>query len=136
MSANEVRLLNLAAVFVVPDLARTTAFYRDRLGFRADARPDAPEPFAMLYRDSVEIVLVQGASGSVEPNRRRYGAGYDAYLSPDDVDGFHEELLSRGVRILSAPAATPYGTYEFTFEDLDGRIVGAGQLVGGPGPAS
>jgi catechol 2,3-dioxygenase-like lactoylglutathione lyase family enzyme len=75
MSGTEVRLLNVAAVFVVPDLARTSAFYCDRLGFRVVARPDAPEPFASLYRDTVEIILVQGVRGRVGPNRRRYGAG-------------------------------------------------------------
>jgi catechol 2,3-dioxygenase-like lactoylglutathione lyase family enzyme len=123
------RLVNCAAVFPTPDLRRAVDWYREKLAFRAVEKFDAPEPFAALYRDGVEIILVRAESGTVERNRVRYGAGYDAYLAPEDpaqVDAFHAELSGRGVKIVRPPERTAYGSREMVFEDVDGRWIGVG----------
>jgi catechol 2,3-dioxygenase-like lactoylglutathione lyase family enzyme len=125
----ECKLVNCAAVLVTPDLRRAVDWYREKLDFRAVEHFDSPEPFAAAYRDSVEIVLVQGKCGAVERNRVRYGAGYDAFLapaSPAEVDVFHAEIASRGVKIVRPPARTSYGVREMVFEDVDGRWIGVG----------
>jgi catechol 2,3-dioxygenase-like lactoylglutathione lyase family enzyme len=129
----EYKLVNCAAVLVVPDVRKTADWYREKLGFRVVEKFDSPEPFAAIYRDSIELVLVQSKFGAVERNRIRYGAGYDAFLapeSPEGVDGVHAEFAGRGVRIVQAPAWTPYGVYEFVFEDADGRWIGVGCIRG------
>jgi catechol 2,3-dioxygenase-like lactoylglutathione lyase family enzyme len=125
------RLVNCAAVLVTPDLRRAVDWYREKLAFRAVEKFDAPEPFAALYRDSVEIILVQAKSGTVERNRIRYGAGYDAYLAPADpagVDAFYSEISEWGVKIVQPPERTAYGSREMAFEDVDGRWIGVGCL--------
>jgi uncharacterized glyoxalase superfamily protein PhnB len=125
------RLDNIAVVFVAPDLRRTVAYYRDVFGFEAVEHYEAPEPFAALYRDSVEIVVVQAARGEVESNKARYGAGFDAYLDPESVasvDLFYVELKEKGAKIVCEPALTPYGSYEFVVEDVDGRQIGIGRI--------
>jgi catechol 2,3-dioxygenase-like lactoylglutathione lyase family enzyme len=125
------RLDNIAPVLVSPDLRRTAEYYRDVLGFELVENYENAEPFATLYRDSVEIVVVQAARGEVESNSARYGAGYDIYLDPEElagVDLLYEELRDKGAQIAAAPALTPYGSYEFVLEDIDGRRIGIGRI--------
>jgi catechol 2,3-dioxygenase-like lactoylglutathione lyase family enzyme len=125
------RLLNAAAVFVTPDVRRTAGYYREVFGFRVVEHYDAEEPFATIYRDDVELVLVQARHGEVESNAVRYGAGFDVYLDPatvEEVDDMLEELRAKGAWIVREPAMTPYGSYEFEVQDIDGRILGIGRL--------
>ena len=106
---NRAHLVNLAAVFVSPDLRRAAEHYRDVFGFELVEHYEASEPFAALYRDEVEIVVVEATRGAVESNEARYGAGFDAYIDPatvEEVDLYHAELRERGARILSPPAMT------------------------------
>ncbi len=125
------RLDNAPVILVSPDVRRTAAYYRDIFGFRVVEHLDAPEPFAALYRDRVELVLVEAKRGEFVPNRIRHGAGYDVYLDPDTVEGVDElfaELSAAGARIVHPPESTTYGSYEFVVEDVDGRHVGIGRI--------
>lgn len=100
-------------------------------GFKVVEHYDADEVFAAMYRDGVEILLVQAKRGEFQPNSVRYGAGFDIYLDPDTVDGvdsMHAELKTKGARIVREPAITPYGSYEFVVEDCDGRLIGIGWI--------
>jgi catechol 2,3-dioxygenase-like lactoylglutathione lyase family enzyme len=125
------RLDNAAAVFVTPDVRRAASYYRDVFGFTVVEHYDADEAFAAIYRDDVEIILVQSRFGEFQPNAARYGAGFDIYLDPDSVEGvelLHAELMAKGARIVREPAMTSYGSYEFVVEDLDGRLIGIGRI--------
>jgi catechol 2,3-dioxygenase-like lactoylglutathione lyase family enzyme len=121
---NEPRLDNAPVILISADVRATAAYYRDTFGFTAVEHLDAPEPFVALYRDRVELVAVQSKHGSVEPNHVRYGSGFDVYLDPDTVEG----VDAAGAVIVSAPALTAYGCYEFVIEDVDGRRVGIGRV--------
>jgi catechol 2,3-dioxygenase-like lactoylglutathione lyase family enzyme len=123
------KLSSCAIVFVTADIEKTAGYYRDILGFRVVERYDRQEKFAALYRDSVEIILVQLQFGTVRSNRVNYGAGYDAYLVPENpaaVEAFYSEIYARGAKIIQAPAMTSYGSLEFVFEDMDSRLIGVG----------
>lgn len=125
------RLDNAAAVFITLDVRRTAGYYREVFGFTVVEHYDAEEPFATIYRDSVEIILVQARRGEVQPNSVRYGAGFDIYLDPDTVEGvdsMYEELKVKGARIVREPVMTAYGSYEFVVEDVDGRLIGVGRI--------
>lgn len=125
------KLVNVAPVLVSSDVRRTAEYYRDVLGFELVEHYESPEPFATLYRDSTEVVVVQAVRGRVESNTRRYGAGYDFYLDPDElagVDLLYQELREKGAKIVAAPAMTAYGSYEFVLEDSDGRRIGIGRV--------
>lgn len=126
---SKARLVNAVIVFIAPDVQKTAEYYRDVLGFRVVEHFDREEKFAALYRDEIEIVIVQLKCGEVSPNQARYGAGYDAYLDPEkieDVDALYLEWQEKGARMISPPGLTPYGCYEFVFEDIDGRRIGVG----------
>ncbi len=126
---NHPKLSSSAIVLVTPGIENTASYYRDVLGFRVVEHYAQPEKFAALYRDAVEIVLVQSKFGTVRSNRAQYGAGYDAYLVPESpaaVDNFYEEIKAKGARIAQPPAKTTYGSREFVLEDIDGRLIGVG----------
>jgi catechol 2,3-dioxygenase-like lactoylglutathione lyase family enzyme len=128
---NSSKLVNAVITFVTSDVRKTATYYHDVLGFRVVSHYDHAEPFAALYRDSIEIVVVQAKFGEILPNRTRYGAGYDAYLDPETVEGvdeFYKEWKGKGANIANPPVMTPYGSYEFVIEDIDGRLIGIGRV--------
>ncbi len=132
MSIEGSRFVNLCPVFACPDLRQTVKFYTEELGFKSARHYDKVENFATLYRDEIEFVLVQARQGEVLSNAQRHGAGYDAYIDPATVEGvdvIYEEYSARGVKILSRPHRTDYGSYEFVIEDVDGRQIGIGRIV-------
>jgi catechol 2,3-dioxygenase-like lactoylglutathione lyase family enzyme len=125
------KLVNAVIVFVAPDAQRTVDFYRDVLGFRVVEHFDKEEKFAALYRDEIEMIVVQSRFGNVVSNQERYGAGYDAYIDPEhieDVDALYSEWKERGAKIIAPPSLTSYGCYEFVLEDIDGRRIGIGLI--------
>lgn len=125
------RLVNAVIVFVAPDARKTAEYYQEVLGFRVVEHFDKEESFAALYRDEIEIIIVQSRFGNVIPNQERYGAGYDAYLDPEDledVDSLYAEWTQKGAKIIHPPGLTSYGCYEFVLEDIDGRRIGVGLI--------
>jgi len=128
---NPSKLAASAIIFVTSEVEKTAAYYRDVLGFRVVEHYDLPEKFAALYRDVVEIVVMQALHGTVRSNRANYGAGFDAYLVPETLEavtGFHDEIEAKGAKIVQPPALTAYGSLEFVFEDIDGRQIGVGLI--------
>lgn len=120
-----------ATVFVSPDVERTARYYRDVFGCRVVAHYENEEPFAAIYRDRAEIIVVQAKQGDIASNTARYGAGYDVYLAPEDVAGvdtLYDELKQKGATIAVEPHLTTYGCYEFVVEDIDGHLIGIGKI--------
>jgi predicted lactoylglutathione lyase len=131
MSKKNVRFVNLAAVLISSDVVKTVEYYRDIMGFKIVEHFGGKEKFATLYRDEIEIIIVQSKYGKVQSNRQKYGAGYDVYIDPDtveSVDLIYTELKDKGAKIISTPQITEYGSYEFVMEDIDGRLIGIGRI--------
>jgi uncharacterized glyoxalase superfamily protein PhnB len=126
------RLASICPVLVSPDVRRAVRWYAEVLGFRHASHLDAASRFATVYRDGIELVLVQAERGEVQSNERRHGAGFDAYLVPEalaEVDALHAELAGKGVQVREAPHLTAYGSREFSFEDCDGHVLGVGRIA-------
>jgi predicted lactoylglutathione lyase len=130
--AKHVKLTNICPVFVSEDVKRTTEYYVDVLGFKYASHFDKANRFAALYRDAIEIVVVQKQKGNIESNTKRYGNGFDAYIDPDTLEGvdiIFREFQEKQVKIITEPGITEYGSYEFVFEDIDGRMIGVGLIA-------
>lgn len=126
-----VKLTNVCPVLVSEDIVKTVNFYVEKLGFKYAKHYDKIDNFATLYRDSIELVVVQSKYGKVESNTKRHGAGYDIYIDPDTINGvdeIYQEFLSKGVKVIEKPRRTDYGSYEFIVEDIDGRLIGIGLI--------
>ena len=128
MILNKTNLFACAIVLMTNNIEKTVEFYKKELGFEVVKHYEQEEKFAACYRDEVEMVVVEAKKGNIVPNNDRYGAGYDAYLVPEDVDLFYEEIKGKDVKIIQEPVLTAYGSKEFKIEDIDGRIIGISKI--------
>lgn len=125
-------LRNACPVFIAENVQNTVNFYVDKLGFQYAEHYDKQEKFATVYRDAIEIIIVEKRFGNIAPNYISYGSGYDAYIdtvSLEEIDSFYLEFQKNNVKIIQAPVITAYGSYEFVFEDNDGRRIGIGLVA-------
>jgi predicted lactoylglutathione lyase len=128
---NGVKLVNICPVFLANDVIKTTEYYVEKLGFKYAKHFDKNDNFAAVYRDSIEIIIIQKRKGQIESNTEKYGNGYDAYIDTDTLDGINvlfNEFKQKGVKIIKEPNITDYGSLEFVFEDIDGRNIGVGLI--------
>ena len=116
--------------FVVSDMERSLAFYRDLLGLQEErdqilegdfiselvGYPDARLRIVYLgagdMRHSVELIQYLNPPGDAVslPRRHQVGAAHLGVIV-DDLDGFYRELSARGVRFVSPPAIRPNPVY-------------------------
>ena len=128
---SQAKLSSCAIVFVSTNIEKSLQYYQEVLGFRVVTHYENAEKFAALYRDAIEIVMVQAKFGKVIPHREAFGAGEDAYFVPETVeavDAFHAEITAKGAVVLQPLSITPYGSREFSFEDCDGRMISVGRI--------
>lgn len=122
-------IMGLSCIFPVPDIKKTAEFYVSKLGFRAAAYLECKEPHICLYKDSVEIILLQANTDSVLPNRKLYGYGYDAYLYTENQELLEKEFIRKNVKMIQPLSMTDYQNQEFVIEDADGRWLAFGLKV-------
>ena len=128
---NKVKFTNVCPVFISGNVQKTVAFYVETLGFSYAKHFDKNDNFATIYKDTIEIVIVQKRKGEIENNQSKYGNGFDTYIDTDSIEGVdvvYREYSEKGVKIVSKPHMTDYGCYEFVFEDVDGRQIGIGLI--------
>ena len=112
---------------IVRDVAKSTAFYRDVLGFTVSETVPAAEPFVFVWlkRDEVSVFLndINAAAhdypavASVPP-----GGTAALFFVISDVDGYHAQVAPLANVIL--PLKTQfYGMREFAVTDPDGHII-------------
>ena len=110
--------------FIVDDVARTTAFYRDRLGFElVFSGPDDDPFFVILRRDGVRIMfkaIVPEVQAT--PNRTRHPwARWDAYVDAPEPDRLAADFASRGLDVRAEDNDDGLRGFEVT--DPDGYVV-------------
>lgn len=120
---------SIIPVLRVADLPRSLAWYRDHLGFTADALPaDATPDACILRRDGTELMLRRVAPGS-PVTLRTYD--WDVYIRLSG--GELTQLLDharRSTPLVRGPEIMPTGQVEFELEDPDGhRVCVAEQLA-------
>jgi uncharacterized glyoxalase superfamily protein PhnB len=118
-------ITNSRAVLAVHNLAVSTRYYVDVLGFSRDPI-DAPG-WSFLTRDAVRVML--GECQDATPASALGDHSYFAYWNVDDVDEFYQEIVARGALIISAPADKPWGLREFALRTPDGHRITCGSLI-------
>jgi catechol 2,3-dioxygenase-like lactoylglutathione lyase family enzyme len=119
------RFTSLAPQFLVDDLVREIAFYRDVLGFVFG------ETWKGLYaigrRDGLELHLKKAPKILADRANRRDCEHLDAYAGVVGIDALYEQCIAKGATILKPLAATAWGTKDFYVEDPEGYIFGFGE---------
>lgn len=120
---------------LVRDIDRSTAFYRDVLGFSVKQTvPDVgPFVFVWLERDGVPVFLNDPKAVEHDfpgAGSRPSGGTGTLFFVVTGVDAFHEKVKSSANVIM--PLKTQfYGMREFAVEDPDGHILTFAERVDG-----
>ncbi len=106
--------------FVVADIARTAAFYRDRLGFTRVKTYFDPPRYAIASRGGATLHFSL-VSTPQKPVSNCAAAGvWDACVEVVGVDALAAEFRGRGVPLVRGPVDTFYGAREIEVADPDG----------------
>ena len=107
----------------VRDLARATAFYRDRLGMKLLF--EVPPQLAFFDCDGIRLALSISSDPMYDP------PGSIVYYRVADIEAAHAELVKREVEFLQPPhRIAELGDVEIwmaLFEDTEGNVFGAMQ---------
>lgn len=119
---------------LVQDIDRSTAFYRDVLGFTVKQTVPETAPFAFVWleRDGVPVFLNDPRAVEKDlsnATRRAPGGTATLFFVVSDVDGFHARVAPHVTPVM--PLTTQfYGMREFAVEDPDGHILTFAERIG------
>jgi catechol 2,3-dioxygenase-like lactoylglutathione lyase family enzyme len=119
--------LNVTPNLVVADINRSTAFYRDVLGFAvaASVPEHAPFAFVWLQRGDVNIFLNDRKTvGEHDPElaRKPIGGSFTIYITVIGIDRFYAEV-SPLATVLEPLQTKFYGMRECLLADPDGYLL-------------
>ena len=106
-----------AYVLAVHDLAGSTAYFEDVLGFSKEWNDS--DNWQCLVRDGVRLML--GRCPDALAPAATGDHSYFGFFTTEDVDRLHDEFAARGARILSAPADKPWGWREMAVATPEGH---------------
>lgn len=116
------KIVPWAFVLAVPDLEKSTSYFRDVLGFHV--RWEDATDWRLVERDSVRVML-----GCCPNDMRPVDLGSHSlfgYINVDDIDALHAEIIGRGASC-SAPMNRSYGMREVVVTTVDGHRIVFGQ---------
>jgi uncharacterized glyoxalase superfamily protein PhnB len=111
-------------VLAVPDLERSSAFYRDALGF--EIRNMTPG-WLLYVKGSCRIMA--GECPDALPPGELGDHSYFGYLVVDDVDAYHRRVVDAGARVTKTLRDEPWGMREFGLRTADGHRLMIGSEV-------
>ena len=120
------RIIDSRHVLAVRDLAASTRFYVEVLGFARDFG-DGSDGWSFISRDAVKLML--GECPDEKPAGELGNHSYVAYLLVEGIDQLYEELRTRGAEVISTPATEPWGLREFVIRTPDGHRIRFGEPV-------
>jgi catechol 2,3-dioxygenase-like lactoylglutathione lyase family enzyme len=121
MSGHPGRLTYVAPVFRVADLARSLAYYRDRLGFEVEFEYEGF--YAGVVRDGCRIHLKCAPAVARDQSAFESAEQLDACFGVEGVETLASRFASAGAVFSVALRHMPYGI-EFYVKDPDGYILG------------
>jgi len=114
--------------FIVRDVPRSLAFYRDQLGF--DITFQGPDPddifFGMVKRGHAEIMLKDIGVEPIPNHTRDIKKGHapwDAYVHVPDPAALAAEFQSRGVELWKPLTVNTDNLHGFEVQDVDGYVL-------------
>jgi uncharacterized glyoxalase superfamily protein PhnB len=114
---NKPELRPHAYVLAVRDLAGSTAYFVEMLGFSKEWNDG--DNWQALVRGDIRLML--GRCPDALPPAELGDHAYFGFFATDDVDGLHAEFAARSARILAAPADKPWGWREMAVATPEGH---------------
>jgi hypothetical protein len=118
------KILQNHYVLAVHDLSGSAEFFK-QLGFRVVSEPDG---WVFVERDNCMIMLGE-CPDAIHPADLG-DHSYFGYLRVDNVDEYHDEITSRGVKVHSPLEDKPWSMREFGVRSPEGHRITIGQWIG------
>ncbi len=115
------QLTGIAPQFLVDDLDRAIAYYRDKLGFELDFKYESF--YAAVTRDGFAIHLKCAPKLAADREHRKQNEHLDAHIAVFGIRSLFIELKLRGAQVLKPLEERPWGCLDFYVEDPDGYIL-------------
>jgi predicted enzyme related to lactoylglutathione lyase len=119
------QIVNSWCVLAVRDLAVSTRYYMDVLGFHKE--PIDSDGWSFLARDRFRVIL--GECPNERPAGELGNHSYFAYWNVEGVDELFKEFVAKGAIITSPPADKPWGLREFGLKTPDGHRIVCGETI-------
>ena len=118
------KLVSLATMLCVRDVPRSTAWYRDKLGFDL-VYDDAPHVTLLKIGDGYVYLFAESPPTEDKPSEhlQPQPGGVILVLTVEDCPAAYEELRGRGVEFLTPPKSPPWGGWRCFAKDPDGYLV-------------
>ena len=125
MATNHATTEAISPCFLVSNVERTIAFYREKLGF--ETRLIAPEVdpfFAIIGRDGAQIFIKAERGIAPVPNHTRHPhLRLDAFVYASDPDALAAEFAEHGAAFRKQLEDTHDGLRGFEISDPDGYVL-------------
>jgi catechol 2,3-dioxygenase-like lactoylglutathione lyase family enzyme len=115
------QITGIAPQFLVDDLDRAVAYYRDRLGFVLEFVYESF--YASVSRDGFAIHLKHAPKLAAERAHRRQNEHLDAHVSVSGIRDLFTELETRGADVIKPLEERAWACVDFYVEDPDGYIL-------------
>jgi catechol 2,3-dioxygenase-like lactoylglutathione lyase family enzyme len=115
----------ISPCFIVSNVDRTIAFYRDKLGFETRFRePDQDPFFGIIGRDGAQILVKSDKDVSPLPNSKRHRyMRWDAFVYAPDPDALAADFADHGAAFSAPLEDTHDGLRGFEICDPDGYVL-------------
>ena len=114
-------ITGIAPQFLVEDLDRAMAYYRDRLGFDVDFVYESF--YASVSRDGFSIHLKHAPKIAADRAHRKANEHLDAHIAVSGIRDLFGELAERGADVMMPLTRRPWACLEFYVEDPEGYIL-------------
>jgi uncharacterized glyoxalase superfamily protein PhnB len=115
------QITGIAPQFLVDNLDRAIAYYRDRLGFAVDFTYQSF--YASVSRDRFAVHLKHAPKVTADRAHRKENEHLDAYFAVSGVRDLFSELQKRGAEVIRTLEQRPWACLDFYVEDPDGYIL-------------
>jgi catechol 2,3-dioxygenase-like lactoylglutathione lyase family enzyme len=115
----------ISPFFIVSNVDKTIAFYRDKLGFETRLRePDGDPFFGIIGRDGAQIFIKSDKDVSPLPNHKRHRfMRWDAFVYVQDPDALAAEFADHGTEFSEPLKDTHDGLRGLEISDIDGYVL-------------
>jgi catechol 2,3-dioxygenase-like lactoylglutathione lyase family enzyme len=115
----------ISPFFIVSNVDRTIAFYRETLGFDTTFQePDRNPFFAIIRREGAQLFIKSNRDVTPLPNPKRHPSmRWDAYVHVPDPDALAAEFVDRGAAFSAPLKDTHDGLRGFELTDPDGYVL-------------
>jgi len=119
------KIAGISPFFIVSDIDRTVAFYREKLGFETvHQEPNEYPFFAIMCRDGAQLLIKAHGGVAPQPNHSRHPfMRWDAFVYAPEPDALAAEFVDHGTAFSAPLMDTHDGLRGFEVTDPDGYVL-------------